>query len=275
MRRAVASPIEKLYHYEPYNKLYLADTLTRNRVHFSSPSHFNDPWDCCPMYSAADIEHPVCRESWRGFFEPLLDALPEVNRKAVEDGALLDDPRFLAMSIQNLNRRSREITLQNWRIYCLTPHPDSTLMWAHYAERHRGICLEFSAKDPLFSGAFEVMYAENRPIIDWHSLANGTEMTEKMVLIKSSDWAYEREYRILARAREFDQEPSLSLPKTTKDFLELSSGAPTGIIIGCKADNRTEEAIKGLVRDCAPSLKIYKAVQSDLQYRVTMEASVP
>jgi DUF2971 family protein len=271
MRRASASVIKKLYHYEPFNESYLADTLTNNQVHLSDPSHFNDPWDCCPMFSGAGMDQPSCQESWSRFFGLMTDTLPEINKKVVEEGSLLRDPRFLTRSIQNLNRHSREITLQRWRIYCLTPQPDSTLMWAHYAERHKGICLEFNAEDSRFGGAFEVMYAEKRPVIDCRSLANATEMAEKMVLMKSSDWAYEHEFRILARAGEFDQEPAHSLPKTTGDFLELPAGALTGIIIGCKADMNTVATINHVVRDCQPSVKIRQAVQCDLRYRVTIE----
>jgi len=119
---------------------------------------------------------------------------------------------------RNLNRDSREITLQRWRIYCLTPHPDLLLMWAHYGGRHKGICLAFDATVSYVGGAFEVIYQQDRPVIDGHTLANSTQMAEKMMLVKSADRAYEHEYRILGRAGEFDPEPTQSIPKTKGDF---------------------------------------------------------
>jgi hypothetical protein len=124
MRRANAAGVKLLYHYEPLNEGYLSETLANNRVHLSSPSHFNDPWDCSPLYSAAGLEDESCRMAWTRFFTPIVSTLPAVNRQAVEEGARLHDPRFLTMTIGNLSRHSREITLQMWRIYCLTPHPD-------------------------------------------------------------------------------------------------------------------------------------------------------
>jgi hypothetical protein len=232
----------------------------RNHVHFSSPAHFNDPWDCSPLYSAAGLEDESCRDRWTRFFSPLTDTLPELSRRVVEERLLLRDPAFLGRTMENLNRHSREITLQRWRIYCLTPHPDSLLMWAHYADRHRGICLQFDTSVPCIGGAFEVIYQKDRPVIDCHTLANATAMAEKMVLVKSGDWSYEQEYRILGRAGEFDQQPAQSIPKTTGDFLDLPRGALTGVIAGCKADI---DLVRKIVRDCRPSLQIYRAVQSD------------
>src|ERR1039458_3080564 len=61
-------------------------------------------------------------------------------RKKWEDGTRNspDELRdFLAVYSESLRR---EICKR--RIYCLTPDPCSTLMWSHYAENHRGICLE-------------------------------------------------------------------------------------------------------------------------------------
>jgi hypothetical protein len=49
-----------------------------------------------------------------------------------------------------------QIVIDHHRLYCLTPEPCSTLMWSHYADNHRGICLEFDTGNPLFSEAMEV-----------------------------------------------------------------------------------------------------------------------
>jgi hypothetical protein len=201
----------------------------------------------------------------------MVDTLPEPNRRAVHEGALLHNLRFLSMSIENLNRHSREITMQRWRIYCLTPHPDSLLMWAHYGGRHSGICLAFDASVPYVGGAFEVMYQQDRPLIDCDTLANTTQMAEKMVLTKSTDWAYEHEYRILGRAGEFDQEPTQSIPKTVGDFFALPPGALAGIITGCKADM---ELVNRIVRDSPLPIKVYHAVQIEHAYRVSIEPNV-
>jgi hypothetical protein len=38
-----------------------------------------------------------------------------------------------------------EALCQSYRVYCLSEVCDSSLMWAHYADSHQGVCLEFDA----------------------------------------------------------------------------------------------------------------------------------
>lgn len=263
MRRASEAGITKLYHYESFNEKYLRDTLSRNRVHFSNPGNFNDPWDCCPMHVLTGIEDPSCLEEWSRFFRLLAAQAPII---PLDSDSVFGDPEFLERAVAQMNKTARELTIQNWRIYCLSPHSDLLMMWAHYADRHRGICLEFNAHTPGMGEAFEVSYQDRRPVVDCSRLSDFISRTEASLLTKASDWSYEKEYRFLARNGETDLETALSLKKTTGDYLELEADALTGIIVGCRADMRAVEAI---VRELKPSLNIYQAVQSDFEYRVT------
>jgi hypothetical protein len=47
---------------------------------------------------------------------------------------------------------------RRYRIYSLSARPDSQLMWGHYADHHRGVCLEFDVRTPDFSSAIQVDY---------------------------------------------------------------------------------------------------------------------
>ena|SRR5215468_7443276 len=100
MRRANAVAVKTLYHYQLLSREYLTDTLRKNRVHFSNPAYFNDPWDCSPLYSAAGLEDGSCRGRWTEFFGQLTHTLPEVNRRVVEERSLLRDPSFLARTMR-------------------------------------------------------------------------------------------------------------------------------------------------------------------------------
>ena len=35
---------------------------------------------------------------------------------------------------------------RRYRIYCLSARADSQLIWGHYADHHRGVCLEFDER---------------------------------------------------------------------------------------------------------------------------------
>jgi hypothetical protein len=85
-------------------------------------------------------------------------------------------------------------------VLCLSEIADSLLMWSHYADRHRGIVIEFDADQATFNcrrgpkdefyHLRQVVYSEARPsTLDHH---DGTTV----LLTKAPDWAYEREWRI-------------------------------------------------------------------------------
>lgn len=95
--------------------------------------------------------------------------------------------------------------LDSIKVGCLTTKKDNTLMWSHYADKHRGICIEYDIgkiyeKDNLIIN--KVNY--NMPIITNKSIADN-EILEidninrliELFSIKSEDWKYEKEYRIL------------------------------------------------------------------------------
>src|SRR5262249_27057848 len=81
-----------------------------------------------------------------------------------------------------------------FRLYCLTTKPDCPLMWGHYADHHRGVCLEFDAHSPDFRKAIEVDYSAEYPK---YSLAERTDISP--FHSKSADWSYEQEYRLIAQ----------------------------------------------------------------------------
>jgi hypothetical protein len=39
-------------------------------------------------------------------------------------------------------------------------------MWSHYAENHKGICLEFRCDNAVISSALQVEYRDAYPLID-------------------------------------------------------------------------------------------------------------
>ena len=66
--------VAKLYHYQDSKLEHLKDTLSRNRVRFSNPQKFNDPWDCQPYFDP-DIVDPVCRRKWGEILGPTFEKL--------------------------------------------------------------------------------------------------------------------------------------------------------------------------------------------------------
>ena len=266
MIRAVDNGIGKLYHYETFNPDYLRDALTNRRVHFSSPQNFNDPWDCRPWFDPTELADRSLRLKWVQFLERHVN--PAQEEVLLSRGVKWrTDEKFLTETIKKMTASIWQLNAERWRLYCLSPHPDSTLMWSHYANRHRGICLEFDTSVPIFGGALQVIYRESLPPIsassfeDWGKIAS-------MLVEKSSDWRYENEYRVLARDVMADALPSDFLPITDKDFLQLPLGALTAVIAGCNADLTTVDSI---VRQHAPNVQVKTCVRAHNKYSLSVE----
>lgn len=172
-----------LYHYEKFRPDWLATTLRDQEIHCSDWESLNDPWDCRPFFKTDAFNDPDKREQFiqRFFQRDLPPPLAEIR-------VMLEPIARMPGGIDLLVERYRNILGQQmWgrKIYCLTPDPHSTIMWSHYTEHHKGICLEFGVDNDLFRWAAEVTYRQQYP--EWFpDDLIGNRATE-MLLTKSDD----------------------------------------------------------------------------------------
>lgn len=116
-----------------------------------------------------------------------------------------NDPVDPSIKQLNKNTEAYNYLLDSIKIGCLTIKNNNTLMWSHYADKHKGICIEYDIekiydKDNLIIN--KVNY--KMPIITNKSIADN-EILEidninrliELFSIKSDEWKYEKEYRIL------------------------------------------------------------------------------
>jgi hypothetical protein len=103
------------------------------------------------------------------------------------------------------------------RILCLTESPAHAAMWFHYADKYKGVVLEFNCNDDTNSallGAQPVTYPNAKPEVfeadGWAKLLMmPNELAIKKIFhvstyTKSPDWSYEKEWRITSFKRQDD-----------------------------------------------------------------------
>jgi len=120
-------------------------------------------------------------------------------------------------------------------------------MWSHYAENHRGICLEFNVMNNLFISAVEVLYRSRYPL--WAPYSATEYNAIEMALTKAAEWSYEQEFRIFARP-DVDENHPLKLRGRN---IRLPPNALASVIVGCRGDY---EDVCNIVREHAPSLPV-------------------
>ena len=75
------------------------------------------------------------------------------------------------------------------RICSLSKNYNNGLMWSHYAESHKGCCLELSITSRKCT-CTEINYTDNMTTIDSHTADVGNILS-----VKSKNWKYEEEFR--------------------------------------------------------------------------------
>lgn len=96
------------------------------------------------------------------------------------------------------------------KICCLTTDYTNKLMWSHYADSHKGICVEYDFSDSAVnkSQPLPVYYSHERPQFDWklsqEAKSKETACLMQALLTKDEDWSYEKEWRMVISA---DTEP--------------------------------------------------------------------
>ena len=180
-------------------------------------------------------------------------------------------------------------------ILSLAERPDNLLMWSHYSGQHTGFVLEFDEEHPFFkttsSGANDkspmtlskVRYSIGRPERPSINLKDFLAFSG-WYLVKSEEWKYEREWRMIRplaiadvclqlqdtsdkkgrktqkyiRVRERKYEETLRMMRFVADamkpeegrFIYLFSLPPEcikSVIIGCRTPNKHRRKILGLL----------------------------
>ncbi|MBM4275956.1 MAG: DUF2971 domain-containing protein [Deltaproteobacteria bacterium] len=102
---------------------FLIDSLVHSHIYFAPPDKLNDPFDC-----RIDIE------------KSLTKAISQSSDLGIKILGL-----FKHKEIQELiNQAQKEIIMYGIFSGSHSPALNSSLMWSHYADSHRGVCLIYA-----------------------------------------------------------------------------------------------------------------------------------
>lgn len=220
----------------------LEQTLAEAKLTGTSPDGLNDPFESLP-YLIDDLSDKAIREaceyrSRNEKFVDLTDKWLPLGRQKVFDKT----ERFL------------KSTRKNARIISFCRRVDSQLLWSHYANSHKGLCLHFSSggfpSETLRRGT--VAYATQRPTVlaslvaklalpEKNSLPTGrriewrTELYRSMFFTKPIDWNYEEEYRLV-------------YSNATTEAVEFGKDALLEVIFGVNTPKGLKNKVKSLTK---------------------------
>lgn len=198
------------------------DAVKNNKMWYSAPCNFNDVFDCDISIDDKKV------------FNEALKLFPD--KRGIRPGSNAWK-NFRATIIQQLRAlRSQFDELRNTTgVSCLSESENSLLMWAHYANNHRGFCVEYDLLEInriLNFSAIPVIYSEDRTCFDFFDPQTIEKDTLKLFIqsltSKSPEWSYEKEWRIVR-----DQGACGDKWNADKKGALLDMVQPSSIILGC------------------------------------------
>lgn len=218
-----------LYQYKKFNQNTIS-SLILNKIWFSTPDSFNDPYD-----SHVRFYYHGTQEDWIKF---LTTTKPWAHKP---------EP-YISLMKQNIKRFEEHFNKENtpinnkMRVACFSQSPTNFLMWSHYSDFHKGICIGYSTLKKTEKNIVYLEINDNQieslnfedlqylPVIkvdyddkiqyEFNQLTQSTEALGQLVLKKSNIWKYEKEWRILHRYVEHE---NINLAKNTVNAIYIGS----------------------------------------------------
>jgi len=266
----VHTNLKRLYHYQGSDIDRLRTIICDRLLYFSNPAQFNDPWDCKPFFSPPDLSNSSAMESHLIWYaentrrhrrdvseEQILKRLIELRNSPLQFRAIIENEINTAMSTMISDR---------FRIYCLSALPDQELMWAHYASKHSGVCLEFATENEDFCGAIKVLYSSDLPFYDL--ISDNEENNIGPLISKSAAWSYEEEYR--AFALEGLQPFKHMMLTTNNSHRKLLDGTLRAVILGCLVNESLVHSIRALIEQSGQSIQLKRAIRIKNKYQLAI-----
>jgi len=238
---------------------YAFDVIVNKRLYFSLQSEFNDPFDCLPKFSFVS-----CKNDGVDQWKELLGILEKYENPKVSEVELQNK---IKNTLQGENHPSIEWLkncdierdaslrkiLSDIRICCFSKCPRNQMMWAHYANNHQGVVLQFRQKymadgDTGESKSFPVKYYEKAINLRQYisifkkGLKNPFEYANFMYCSKSEEWAGEKEVRFFSKTK----------------YVSFPEEMLTGILFGSKTSMRRIDIFSKLISKWNSKPRLYK-----------------
>lgn len=174
-----------------------------------------------------------------------------------------------------LLRQANERWEEFWRdkkLFCVAEAHDNLLMWAHYADSHRGAVLKLRClpdRDTALCAAMPVIYQDILPSLGdvetWARCVVGTGPTplgsdvfKNYWLTKSTDWEHEREWRTITKAEREDG-PGFAL-------LEIHPEEIDAIHLGCRMPDGARAEIARRLTGPLEHVHLFHAGRSETHF---------
>lgn len=258
-------------------------TLKEQRLLLAKPSSFNDPfefihqnvgeWTTEKMerYLRSPLVMKGLREQLRGETdENATRAIDSLLRKVASNPRLLAE-LFLKMKLPIPpadHNFCHKVADENLRLCCFSEcdidHDSEMLLWSHYADKHKGVRIEFVFEQIHSDVAYrvdKVTYSPHRVPLDYTEITSDSHFSDAVSAVsrtKSTAWKYEEEWRIIVFRRPETDELFASGEKC---YFPFEPDLVRNIDFGINCPQTTIDAVRSIVESTYPHVTIRKAIR--------------
>jgi hypothetical protein len=196
----------------------------------------------------------------------------------VSDINTLNDPYEFTGYVadaDHLKNPFKKMISDNYRIICFSQSCESPLMWAHYADNHKGVCLKFEVHEddcsdityPESMGEFVEDKLKNRSLAFKLAVLCNCGITEeeffKILTTKFSEWSYEKETRIFIPLNDIEKLDNGLEYRNFDERIQLKQ-----VILGINNQTNRAKLQDFLERNYQEKVDLYNAEVSPNEFRV-------
>ena len=224
--------------YEPNGSNYFLDSISNNMLWLSSPSFFNDPFDCVinANYNAEAVLSECLGHDY------------DMAQFLLSYGDIKEAAHNVADYLKEENEGKHLYLEKSIYVTCFSEKENlaSSRMWAHYANNHSGVCVEYdfaTVNNVSPFACIPVRYTD-----DYRYLLNPNNINDDVAnflqfFTKAKEWEYEKEWRVAQQNKQLNM----------KGY-NVSISSPIAIYLGCKAS----EKLKKDVMSACENIPVYQ-----------------
>jgi hypothetical protein len=271
--------------------------LGNQTLRWSTPATLNDPYDVqFDLHIEVDkeaVKKAALQKLWDAHYgtqpiqarNKLGDAInlvrgvfPKLSRQEFDElyGEGIDEGFAAAeRSLPGVHAAIRA-EMSKSKLLCLTELADDLAMWAYYAEQHCGVVFQFRSVPELDSAwgmARPVKYVSEVPrmfdegflveMLSGMASIDVQSIVDRMVYTKSSHWAHEREWRVVAGSGRDPQAPY--------EDIKFHAEELQAVMLGARMTNADRVEIIDLVRARFPRTRVMQAAMAKRRFQMEFE----
>lgn len=152
------SSLYRFYRVNDQNIEFHKDLFVDRKLYHSLPSSFNDPFECKPHF-----RWPSCPKKVKKIRNGIFRVSRRNGLSKKEADSMVSRSMINTALVENAIYAAIHRGFGGMRLCCFTKSKDNLLFWSHYADSHKGFCVEFDATILPIKFAFKVSYQDEYP----------------------------------------------------------------------------------------------------------------